>query len=70
MKRSTDLCFTCQQNANFLMKAANIPDSVKSDKLSEAQTHLSHARSHRAYYNQQCESSKNALEKDPLSEMH
>lgn len=70
MKPATDLCFVCQQNANFLMKAANLPDTVKSDKLTEVQTHLSNARSQRLHYNKQCESAKNALEKDPLNEMH
>ena len=27
MKPATDLCHTCQQNANHLMKSANVPDS-------------------------------------------
>ena len=70
MKPATDLCFVCQQNANFLMKAANMPESVKSNRLTEAQKHLSDAPTQRSYYNQQCESAKNALEKGPLSEMH
>lgn len=44
MKPATDLCFTCQENASLLMKSANLQDSVKSQRLSDAQEHLKVAK--------------------------
>ena len=63
MKPATDLCHTCQQNGNLLMKAANMPESVKSQRLMDAQSHLDLARVQRQHYNDQC-----ATAKDKLSE--
>ena len=40
MKPATDLCHTCQQNANLLMKSANMPELMKSQRLQDAQTYL------------------------------
>ena len=62
MKPATDLCFNCQENANLLMKVANMPESVKSKRLSDAQRHLTLAKMQRQHYNDQCESAKRALE--------
>ena len=61
MKPATDLCFTCQQNSSLLMKSAAMPDSVKSQRLHDAQTHLDKARTQREYYNEQCSKAKDAL---------
>ena len=40
MKPATDLCHTCQQNSNLLMKSVNVPEELKSQRLQEAQKHL------------------------------
>ena len=61
MKPATDLCFTCQQNSSLLMKSAAMPDSVKSQRLHDAQTHLDKARTQREHYNEQCSKAKDAL---------
>ena len=39
-KPMTDLCFTCQQNTSKLLRAANLPDSEKSDCVQAQQEHL------------------------------
>ena len=54
MKPATDLCFVCQQNTNLLMKASNMPEAIKSQRLKDAQDHLDLARLQRDYYNKQC----------------
>ena len=51
IKPATDLY---QQNANLLMKSANLPDILKSQSLQEAQKHLDLARVQRQHYNEQC----------------
>lgn len=65
MKPATDLCHTCQQNANLLMKAANMPDAVKSQRLLDAQAHLSLARVQRQHYNEQCTLAKENVANSP-----
>ena len=62
MKPATDLCFECQQNTSLVMRAANMPDVVKTKRLSDAQKHLSLAHMQRQHYNDQCEQAKQALE--------
>ena len=70
MKPATDLCHTCQQNANLLMKSANVPEELKSQRLQEAQEHLSLARVQRQHYNDQCALAKVNLTSNPPSVMH
>ena len=62
MKPATDLCFECQENTSLLMKAANMPESMKSKRISHAQKHISLAQMQRQHYNDQCEQAKRALE--------
>ena len=62
MKPATDLCFDCQQNATLLMRSANLPESVKSQRLEDAQKHLSLAKLQRHHYNDQCGLAKQSLE--------
>ena len=58
MKPATDLCHTCQQNASLLMKSANMLESVKSQRLKDAQAHLDLAQIQRQHYNNQCATAK------------
>ena len=62
MKPATDLCFECQENTSLLMKAANMPESMKSKRISHAQKHISLAQMQRQHYNDHCEQAKRALE--------
>ena len=57
MKISTDLCDTCQQNNNFIMKSVNCTEAEKSARLKQQEDHLALAKECRAYYKQQCEDS-------------
>ena len=61
MKPATDLCYTCQQNANLLIKAANMPESIKSQRLQDAQKYLDLARVQRQQYNVQCATAKDSM---------
>ena len=70
MKPATDLCHTCQQNANLLMKSVNVPEELKSQRLQEAQKHLHLARLQRHHYNEQCALAKENLASNSLSVMH
>ena len=70
MKPATDLCHTCQQNANLLMKSANVPEQLKSQRLHEAQTHLDIARVQRQQYNEQCTVAKENMTSNPPLLMH
>ena len=69
MKPATDLCHTCQQNAN-LMKSANVPEELKSQRLHDAQTHLDLARVQRQHYNEQCTVAKENITSNPPLLMH
>ncbi len=53
-KPATDLCFTCQQNNQLILRSVNLPDSVKSARLQESLEHLKRAHTERDYYKQQC----------------
>jgi len=53
-KPATDLCFTCQQNNSLIVRSVNMPESIKSQRLSEAQEHLGRAHTERGHYNSQC----------------
>lgn len=70
MKPATDLCHTCQQNANLLMKSANMPEVVKSQRLQDAQKHLDLAKKQRQYYNDQCAIAKDNVTDDKPRVMH
>ena len=70
MKPATDLCHTCQQNANLLMKSVNVPEELKSQRLQEAQKHLDIARVQRKHYNDQCALAKENMASNPPSVMH
>ena len=61
MKPATDLCHICQQNANIMMKSANMPESVKSWRLKNSQSHPDLARVQRQHYNDQCATAKDKL---------
>ena len=54
IKPASDLCFTCQQNTNLLMRSVNLPESIKSECFQNAQLHLQRARVQRQDYNDQC----------------
>ena len=70
MKLTTDLCHTCQQNANVLMKSVNVPEELKSQRLQEAQKHLDLARVQRQHYNDHCALAKETMASNPPSVMH
>ena len=60
MMPSTDLCFTCQENVASIMRSANLPEDMKSEKLKAAEEHLKIAKSERAAYNEKKEASRKA----------
>ena len=62
MKPATDLCHTCQLNSRLLMRSANMPESIKSQRLTDAQAHVTLAQVQCSYYNSQCASAKKSLE--------
>ena len=51
MKPASDLCFTCQQNINLLMRSVNLSES---ERFQNAQLHLQRAHVQRQDYNDQC----------------
>ena len=57
---SSDLCFTCQQNALAIQKSACLPEEEKSKRLVSAQEHLHRAKTERDYYKSQVEAAENA----------
>ena len=75
-KPSTDLCFTCQQNSRLIMKSANLPEHVKSERVEKALEHLDRAHKEREFYRQKCNSGALAWEafcsgsSSDLQEMH
>ena len=62
MKPATDLCFDGQQNATLVLRSANLPEGVKSQRLEDAQKHLALAKMQRHHYNDQCKLAKQTLE--------
>ena len=58
-----DLCFVCQENATFILKAANLSEDEKNQRLFSAQQHLERAKIQRNYYREQVKSSKLTMEK-------
>ena len=57
MKIASDLCDTCQQNNNLIMKSVNCSEAEKSAQLIKQEQHLALAKECRDYYKQQCEDS-------------
>ena len=55
MKIASDLCDTCQQNNNLIMKSVNCSEAEKSAQLIKQEQHLALAKECRDYYKQQCE---------------
>ena len=62
MKPATDLCFDCQQKATLVLRSANLPEGVKSQRLEDAQKHLALAKMQRHHYNDHYKLSKQSLE--------
>ena len=54
-KPMTDLCFTCQQNTSKLLRAANLPESEKSECVRTQQYHLNSVQTERELYNKACD---------------
>ena len=57
MKIASDLCDTCQQNINLIMKSVNCSEAEKSAQLVKQEQYLALAKECRDYYKQQCENS-------------
>ena len=55
MTPASDLCFTCQQNNQLIMKAVHMPEAVCKQRYENAFQHLEVARAGRHYYREQCE---------------
>ena len=51
---ASDLCFVCQQNKTLISKSVNMPLSVKSLRLPQAQEHLERAHREQSHYNSLC----------------
>ena len=62
-KPSTDLhvCFTCQQNSRLIMKSANMPEQLKTERVQKAFEHLDGVHKERKYYRQECNNGANEL---------
>ena len=58
----TDLCITCQQNANKLQRAANLPESEKAEILKDNQDHINSAQREREFYRNSCTNSQKTLD--------
>ena len=67
MKPATDLCFDYQQNATLVLRSANLPEGVKSQRLEDAQRHPELAKMQRHHYNDQCKLAKQSLEATDLN---
>ena len=57
MKIASDLCVTCQNNNNLIMKSVNCTEEEKSERLREQEVHLNQAKECRQYYRKQCDAS-------------
>ena len=60
-KPMTDLCFTCQQNTSKLLRAANLPESQKSECVRTQQYHLNSVQTERELYNKACDNAKRSF---------
>ena len=61
-KPMTDLCIICQQNANKLQRAANLPESEKAEILKDNQDHINSAQREREFYRNSCTNSQKTLD--------
>ena len=61
-KPMTDLCITCQQNANKLQRATNLPESEKAEILKDNQDHINSAQREREFYRNSCTNSQKTLD--------
>ena len=57
MKVQTDLCETCQQNNNLIIRSVNCTEEEKSARLRQQEEHLKKAKDCRLEYTQQCAAS-------------
>jgi hypothetical protein len=57
---SSDLCFTCQQNALAIQKSGCLSEEEKSECFESAQEHLRRAKTERDYYKSQVEAAESA----------
>ena len=67
MKPATDLCETCQSNAMKVVRSANLPDSLKSASLKDAENHLMLAKQERQVYNEECVRATKEFKLNPQS---
>lgn len=58
MNPSSDLCIVCQENVAAIIRSANLPEDVKSEKHKSAEKHLTTAKEERKTYNDKKEISK------------
>ena len=75
MKPSSDLCFTCQQNNQSIIKAVNMPEAIRKQRFDNASRHLELAQTACHYYRAQCEEAETTwtahLEtQEPVDTMH
>ena len=52
MLPASDLCLTCQENANAIMRSTNLPEDVKYQRLKEAEAHLAQAKAGKGQQNE------------------
>ena len=54
MKPMTDLCWTCQQNSNAILRASNCPEAAMSTVVEKAMEHLRIVQVERSFYKTTC----------------
>lgn len=69
MKPMSDLCLTCQQNSNLIVKAANRTILEKTDALKKAEEHLFHATTERSFYNVKIQECRDVLAEHAISDL-
>ena len=68
-KPMTDLCWECQRNNLALYRTANLPDSLKSEKLQKQEQHLVVVHQERSLYNNMVHDSKKVAEERNISNL-
>ena len=63
MSTGSDLCETCQNKNNLIMKSVNCSEEEKSERLRAQEKHLNLAKECRDYYRTECQLSKQLLVK-------
>jgi hypothetical protein len=56
---ASDLCETCQNNNNLIIKSVNCSEEEKNERLKAQEKHLNLAKECRDYYRTECQLSKN-----------